>query len=77
MVIPGGTDPATILPFKGNIDIDRLRATLDEASGRVPLVMITVTNNSGGGQPVSMANLREARALCDEYGVPLPDEYKE
>jgi tryptophanase len=71
MVIPGGTDPATILPFKGNIDIDRLRATLDEASDRVPLVMITVTNNSGGGQPVSMANLREARALCDEYRVPL------
>ncbi|MEN8041293.1 MAG: tryptophanase [Actinomycetota bacterium] len=71
MVIPGGTDPATVLPFKGNIDIDRLRSTLSEAEGRVPLAMITVTNNSGGGQPVSMANLRAAREVCDEFGVPL------
>jgi len=71
MVTPGGTDPATILPFKGNIDIDRLRATLEEDRDRVPLVMITVTNNSGGGQPVSMANLRDARAVCDEFDVPL------
>jgi tryptophanase len=71
MVIPGGTDPATILPFKGNIDIDRLRATLEEDRDRVPLVMITVTNNSGGGQPVSMANIRDARTVCDEFDVPL------
>ena len=71
MVAPGGTDPATILPFKGNIDISRLRTTLEEDRDRVPLVMITVTNNSGGGQPVSMANLREARAVCHEFGVPL------
>jgi tryptophanase len=72
MVIPGGTDPAMILPFKGNMDIDVLRETIDEVGvEHVPLVMITVTNNSGGGQPVSMANLREARAVCDEYGIPL------
>ncbi len=71
IVIPGGLDPATVLPFKGNMDLDRLRSTLDEADGRVPLVMITVTNNSGGGQPVSMANLRDARVICDEYQVPL------
>jgi tryptophanase len=72
IVIPGGTDPATILPFKGNMDIDRLKATIEEVgTDKVPLVMITVTNNSGGGQPVSMANLREARAVCDQYGVPL------
>ncbi len=72
IVIPGGTDPATILPFKGNMDIDRLRATIEEVgTDRIPLVMITVTNNSGGGQPVSMANLRDARAVCDEYQVPL------
>lgn len=72
MVAPGGTDPAKILPFKGNIDIERLRETLSEAApGTVPLVMITVTNNSGGGQPVSMQNIRAARELCDEYGVPL------
>jgi tryptophanase len=72
IVIPGGTDPATILPFKGNMDIEQLRATLTQVgSDKIPLVMITVTNNSGGGQPVSMTNLREARAVCDEYGVPL------
>jgi len=71
IVIPGGTDPATILPFKGNMDIDRLRSTLGDADSHVPLVMITVTNNSGGGQPVSMANLRDARSVCDEFGVPL------
>lgn len=71
IVTPGGLDPATVLPFKGNMDLDRLRSTLDEADGRVPLVMITVTNNSGGGQPVSMANLRDARVICDEYQVPL------
>jgi tryptophanase len=72
MVIPGGTDPATLLPFKGNMDIDRLRSTIEDVGpDRVPLVMITVTNNSGGGQPVSMENLRKARAVCDEFGVPL------
>jgi len=71
-VAPGGTDPAKVLPFKGNIDIDRLRDTLANAeAGAVPLVMITVTNNSGGGQPVSMENIRQAREVCDEFGVPL------
>ncbi len=72
IVAPGGTDPAKVLPFKGNIDIDRLRDTLANAeAGAVPLVMITVTNNSGGGQPVSMENIRQAREVCDEFGVPL------
>jgi tryptophanase len=72
IVVPGGTDPSTILPFKGNIDIGRLRTTIEEVGrNRLPLVMITVTNNSGGGQPVSMANLRDARAVCTEYGIPL------
>lgn len=72
IVAPGGTDPAKVLPFKGNIDIDRLRDTLAHAeAGAVPLVMITVTNNSGGGQPVSMENIRQAREVCDEFGVPL------
>ncbi len=72
LVIAAGIDPATLLPFKGNIDIDALRATIEEVGvDRVPLVMVTVTNNSGGGQPVSMHNLREARAVCDEYDLPL------
>ena len=71
IVTPGGTDPATILPFKGNMDIDRLRSALEDADAHVPLVMITVTNNSGGGQPVSMANVRAAREVCDEFDVPL------
>ena len=72
LVTTGGTDPATVLPFKGNMDVERLVATIDEVGvDRVPLVMVTVTNNSGGGQPVSLANLTEVRAVCDEFGIPL------
>ncbi len=67
-----GTDPAVILPFKGNMDIDELRRTFESTGAdRVPLVMVTVTNNSGGGQPVSMQNLREVREVCDEFDTPL------
>jgi tryptophanase len=67
-----GLDPAVELPFKGDVDIDALRAAIERhGSDKIPLVMVTVTNNSGGGQPVSMANLRAVRAVCDEYGVPM------
>jgi tryptophanase len=67
-----GHDPSLVAPFKGNVDIDRLRATIQEQGKEsVPLVMVTVTNNSGGGQPVSMANLRAVRAVCDEFGIPM------
>jgi tryptophanase len=69
--IPEGTHPEQLHPFKGNIDLAALERVLVENPGRVPLVMITVTNNSGGGQPVSMANICAASALCHRYGVPL------
>ncbi len=70
--VPEARDPEDLHPFKGNIDLDRLEHVLATVGPeRVPFVLVTVTNNSGGGQPVSMANLRGARALCDRYGVPL------
>ena len=72
LVIPEGREPATRHPFKGNMDVAALDATIREAGReRVPLVMVTVTNNSGGGQPVSLANLRAVREVCDRHGVPL------
>jgi len=71
LVIKEGLDPAAQHPFKGNMDLDRLDALLDEQGDRVPLVMLTITNNSGGGQPVSMANVRGAHAICTRHGVPL------
>ncbi|HEY3935546.1 MAG TPA: tryptophanase [Gemmatimonadales bacterium] len=69
--IAEGLHPATLHPFKGNMDLDALERVLTENRGRVPLVMMTVTNNSGGGQPVSLENLRGARAICRRHGVPL------
>jgi tryptophanase len=70
--IPEGRQPATIHPFKGNMDPDALEALIAER-GRdaIPVVFVTVTNNSGGGQPVSLANLRAVRAVCDRYDLPL------
>jgi tryptophanase len=62
-------DAALAQPFNGNIDIDRMSDELDK--GGVSLVIITVTNNAAGGQPVSMANLEAARALCQSHKVPL------
>ena len=61
--------PSSRHPFKGNMDVEALRRVLAERD--VPVVFITLTNNSGGGQPVSMENLRAVRAACDEAGVPL------
>jgi tryptophanase len=70
--IPEAHDPADPHPFKGNMDLAALDAFIAE-HGRdaVPVVFVTITNNSGGGQPVSLENLAGVRAICDRYGVPL------
>jgi tryptophanase len=71
-VIPEGREPSTIHPFKGNMDTDALDALIRErGAANVPVVFVTVTNNSGGGQPVSLANLRAVREVCDRYGLRL------
>jgi tryptophanase len=72
LVIEEGRSPSAIHPFKGNMDITALEAFIAERGvEHIPLVMVTVTNNSGGGQPVSLENLRAVRAICDRYGLPL------
>jgi len=72
VVIPEGRIPSAIHPFKGNMDVAALEALIDErGAANVPVVFVTVTNNSGGGQPVSLANLRAVREVCDRHGIPL------
>jgi len=71
LVIPEGLDPESEHPFKGNVDVARLATFLETHAGKVPLVLVTITNNSGGGQPVSLTNMREVRRVCDRFGVPL------
>ncbi|HSL71913.1 MAG TPA: tryptophanase [Longimicrobiales bacterium] len=67
-----GRDLKALHPFKGNLDVARLRQLIvDRGREQIPLCMITVTNNSGGGQPVSMQNIREVSAVCREHGIPL------
>nr|WP_320036798.1 tryptophanase [uncultured Bacteroides sp.] len=56
------------IPFKGNVDINKLEAVLKKDGYRVPFIIMTCTNNTSGGQPVSMQNLRETKALADKYG---------
>ena len=71
LLIAEGRDPASHHPFKGNIDLGRLDALLEERAADVPAVMLTVTNNAGGGQPVSLANIHAAAALAHRYGKPF------
>ena len=71
LVIPEGLQPALDYPFKGNIDLARVEAVLKDQGHRIPFGMITVTNNTGGGQPVSMANIRACAALLKKYGKPF------
>lgn len=69
--IPEARQPQTVHPFKGNMDLEALEAVLREQGDNVPLVMVTVTNNSGGGQPVSMANVRAVSEICRKHGKPF------
>ena len=71
LVIPEGRVPSQLHPFKGNLDLAALERTLQQDGDHVPLVMVTVTNNTGGGQPVSLENVRGVRKLCDRYQKPF------
>ena len=67
-----GKHPSIPAPFKGNMDVAALEKTINSIGvANIPLVVLTITNNSGGGQPVSMQNIKEVSAICKKYGVPL------
>ena len=72
LVIPEGLLPSQHHPFKGNMDVERLERFIDEVGAeKVPLAMLTITNNSGGGQPVSLQNVRAVKAVLTRHGIPL------
>ncbi|MCB9207245.1 MAG: tryptophanase [Ignavibacteriales bacterium] len=67
-----GKQPEVRADFKGNMDVEKLEKFIGEVGKEnIPLVMITITNNSGGGQPVSMQNIKDVRTVCDKYKLPL------
>ena len=72
LIIDEAYDPATRVDFKGNMDIAKLRSFIEEKGvENIPLGMVTITNNAGGGQPVSMENLRQVAKTYREYGIPF------
>jgi tryptophanase len=72
LVIAEGLKPHLVHPFKGNMDLERLEETIREIGPeRIPVIMLTVTNNSGGGQPVSMANIRAVSTVAHRHGIPF------
>ncbi|HQV05313.1 MAG TPA: tryptophanase [Chitinophagaceae bacterium] len=67
-----GTQPTIPAPFKGNIDLQALEKTiLEKGAENIPLVILTITNNSGGGQPVSMENIKATQQICQHYKIPM------
>jgi tryptophanase len=72
LVVEEGKHPSLEHPFKGNIDLDKVRALFESTpQEQIPLAMLTLTNNSGGGQPVSLANIRAYAGLCREFSIPF------
>ncbi len=71
LVIEEGKDPQSEHPFKGNMDLEKLAAYLEEHGDAVPCVMLTITNNAGGGQPVSLENIRAVAVLAKQHGKPF------
>jgi len=70
--IPEGKQPASLHPFKGNMDVAALEELIDRVGpSKIPLVILTITNNSGGGQPVSLENIRAVKAVCRRHSIPL------
>ena len=71
VTVPEAYDTQLEVPFKGNVSLEKLEKVLQENKGNVPFMVLTVTNNTVGGQPVSMKNIRETCELCHKYGVPV------
>ena len=71
LVIPEGRDPQNMHPFKGNIDVERLEVFCKEHSKKIPFGMMTLTNNTGGGQPASLENIRAVSVIYRKYGIPF------
>ena len=72
LVIEEGKNPESLHPFKGNIDLKKLENfIIEKGAENIPVCMLTITNNSGGGQPVSLENIKGAKQVCEKYGIPL------